>query len=134
MDVSEYFRIVSAEDNVIHFEHRGNWTDQVIEQMGDEFFRQWKEAVDSMGGERFIVLGDISNFTAVGPKLQEYLTRGMSYALEHNMYKAVEVISRAQAQIGVKDAAMKTERPGFRVFATSLAKAQEIVEKLKEEL
>ena len=134
MDISKYFRIVSAEDNVVHVEHRGNWTDEVIEQMGDEFFRLWKEAVDSMGEERFIALADVSNFESVSPKLEQYLTRAMSYALEHNMYKTVEVISKAQAQVGIKDAAMRTERPDFRIVVTSLASAQEIVEKLKKEL
>ena len=134
MDVSKYIRIVSAENNVVHVEHRGDWTDEVIEQMGDEFFRLWKEAVDSMKDERFIALADVSNFETVSPKLQKYLTRAMSYALAHNMYKTVEVISKAQAQIGIKDAALKTARPDFRVFATSLASAQEMAEKLKKEL
>ena len=134
MDVSKYIRIVSAEDNIIHVEHRGNWTDEVIEQMGDEFFRVWKNAVDSMEGERFIALADVSNFEAVSPTLQKYLTRAMSYAQTHNMYKTVEVISKAQAQLGLKDAALKTGRSDFRIFVTSLAKAQEMVEKLREEL
>ena len=134
MDVSKYFRIVSAENNVVHVEHRGSWSDEVIEQMGDEFFRLWKEAVDSMEGERFIVLADVAGFQAVGPKLQEYLTRAMSYAKAHNLYKAVEVISRAQAQIGVKDAAMETGKDDFRTVVTSLAQAQKVIEKLKEEL
>ena len=134
MDVSKYIRIVSAENNVVHVEHRGNWTDEVIEQMGDEFFRLWKEAVDSMGDEPFIALADVSNFETVSPKLQKYLTRAMSYALTHNMYKTVEVISKAQAQVGIKDAALKTGKPDFRVFVTSLASALEMVKKLKEEL
>jgi hypothetical protein len=50
------------------------------------------------------------------------------------MYKTVEVISKAQAQVGIKDAALKTGKPDFRVFVTSLASALEMVKKLKEEL
>lgn len=134
MDVSKYFEIVSAKDRVIHVEHRGNWTNAVINQMGDEFFRLWKEAVDSMGGERFIVLADVSNFETVNPKLQKYLTRVMSYALTHNMYKTVEVIAKAQAQIGIKDAALDTGQPDFRILVTSLESATKKVEKLKKEL
>ena len=134
MEISRYFRIVSAENNVVHVEHRGSWTDEVIEQMGDEFFRLWKNAIDSMGGERFIVLADVSDFQAVSPKLQEYLTRAMSYAKTHNLYKAVEVISKAQTQVGIKDAAMETGKDDFRIVATSLAQAQKVIEKLKEEL
>jgi hypothetical protein len=134
VDVSKYFRIISAENNVVHVEHRGSWTDEVIEQMGDEFFRLWKNAIDSMGGERFIVLADVSGFQAVGPKLKEYLTRCMSYAQTHNLWKSVEVISRAQAQVGVKDAALETGENDFRIVVTSLAQAQKVIEKLKEEL
>jgi hypothetical protein len=134
MDVSRYFRIVSAENNVVHVEHRGSWSDELIEQMGDEFFRLWKDAVDSMGGERFIVLADVTGFEAVGPKLQEYLTRAMSYARTHDLYKSVEVISRAQAYVRIKDAAMETGKDDFRIVVTSLAQAQKVIEKLKKEL
>lgn len=134
MDISKYFRIVSAENSVVHVEHRGSWSDKVIEQMGDEFFRLWKDAVDSIGGERFIVLADLTDFRALGPKLQEYLTRAMSYAKTHNLYKAVEVVSQAQAQIGIKDAALATGKDDFRIVVTSLAQAQKVIEKLKDEL
>jgi hypothetical protein len=134
MDISKYFEIISAEDRVVHVEHRGNWTDKVIEEMGEEFLRRWRKAVDSMGGERFIILADVSNFESVSPTLQKYLTKAMSYATERNVYKAVEIVAKAQAQIGIKDAALRTGKDNFRIVVTSLARAKQMVEKLKKDL
>ena len=134
MDITKYFRVVSVTDYVLHIEMQGFWSSRVVEQIGDEVQSQFCGAVDSMQGAKFIVLADLSEFGVLGPEVKAHLTKSMVYANEHGLYKSVEILPRVLSEMGVDQAAEKSEKGDFRIVAKSLAEAQEIVNKLKQEL
>jgi hypothetical protein len=134
VDVSDYFRVVSIQDNVIHIELKGFWSDQVIEEYGPEIQRAFGEAIMSLGGKRFILVADWSGSPVFGTKAQGHLAQSMTLFKEHNGYKTIEIVPKALVRIGLKQAAAQTGEDDFRVVVSTHAEAQEVLERLKSEL
>ena len=133
-DVSDYYRIISVEDNVIHAELMGFWSDEVIEQFGSEIQTMFREAVVSLGGKRFILLADWSGSPVFGPRAEEHLAESMRIFKQHNGYRVIEVVPRALVRIGLRKAADQTGEDDFRIEVKTLAEAHEVIRELKQEL
>jgi hypothetical protein len=133
-DVSDYFRLVSIEDNVIHIELMGFWSDQAVDQFGAKIQATVTSAIESLGGKKFILLADWSASPVFGPKAEEHLAESLRIFKQHNGYKVVEVVPRALVRIGLKRIAAARKEDDFRITVSTLAEAQEVVERLKKDL
>ncbi len=135
MDITKYFRVVSATNKAIYFEMKDFWSDQVVDQIGDEVLSQFKNAIDKLStGGKFIGLVDMTEFAVLAPKTTELISQMMIYGVEKGAYKVVEVLPKAVTSLGLKEAARKSEKDDFRVVVKSLAEAKAMVEELKQEL
>lgn len=134
MDIAEYFEVVSTNDRVFHFRLKGFWTDKVAEQIGERFLSLFKNAVDSMDGEKFLALADTSEFKPPYSKAKAAITQTMKYAREHNLHKSVEFMPSAVTQVAVRLAARESGEDDFRVVVTSMEDARAEINRLKQEL
>lgn len=134
VNIDDYYRIVSIQDNVIHVEIRGFWEDRIIDQIGPEFIALYENAVKQFQGKRYITLADWSTCPVLGKKMIEYFSKAMLVVKRNNGYKVVEIIPKALAQLGVKAAAEQTGKDDFRIVVSSLAEAQKVIAQLKQEL
>jgi hypothetical protein len=134
MEASDYFEIVSTEDRVFHFRVMGFWTDEVLAQIGTQFLDRIEQGVDSMGGEKFLLLVDTTEFKPPSQKVREVMTKVMVYARERNLYKTVEIMPSAITRIAVQQAAQETGKDDFRVVVSSVEEAWEKIDELKQEL
>lgn len=134
VNIDDYHRIVSIQDNVIHVEIKGFWDDHVIDQIGTEFIARYENAIKQLHGKRFITLADWSTCPVLGKRMIEYLGKAMLLVKRYNGYKVVEVIPKALAQMGIKTAAEQTGKDDFRIVVSSLAEAQKVIAQLKQEL
>ena len=134
VDISDYFELVSIEDNVINIELKGFWSDRVIEEYGSEIQEAFKEAITSLGGKRFILVADWSGSPVFGAKAQGHLAQSMTLFKEHNGYKTIEIVPKALVRIGLKEAAAQTGEDDFRIVVGTHAEAQEALERLRAEL
>lgn len=134
VNIDDYYRVISVQDNVVHVEIKGFGDDRIIDQIGPQFLALYENAVKQCRGKRFITLADWSTCPVLGKKMIEYFSKAMLILKRYNGYKVVEVIPKALAQIGVKTAAEQTGKDDFRIVVSSLAEAQKVIEQLKREL
>ena len=133
-DVSDYFRVVSVKDNVIHIELKGFWSDEVIEQFGPTIQAGFRKAVLSLKGKKFILVADWSGSPIFGPRAEEHLAESMTIFKQHNGYKVVEVVPKALVRIGLQKAAAQTGEDDFRMVVKNFTEARKVIEELKQEL
>jgi hypothetical protein len=133
-EVSDYFRVVSIEGNILHIELKGFWSDEVIEQFGPAIQKGFRKAVLSLKGKRFILVADWSGSPVFGSRAEEHLAESMTIFKQHNGYKVVEIVPKALVRIGLKKAAAQTGEDDFRIVVKNLAKARKVVEELKQDL
>ena len=134
MRISEYFEVVSAKDQVLHFELKNFWDKKFTTELGDVFFEEFKKAVDSFDKKKFVALADLSEFGVPSSEAKEYIGKGMKYALENNLYKSVEVIPKAISKMGVDQAAKKSGKDDFRVVSKDRSEGLKLVEALRKEI
>ncbi|MEP3127660.1 MAG: hypothetical protein ABJO42_13245 [Ekhidna sp.] len=134
MQLSEYFKVISTNDHVLHFELKNFWDKKFTEELGATFFAEFKNAVDSFDKEKFIALADLSGFGVPSNEAKEYIGKGMKYALENNLYKSVEIIPKTISKMGIDQAAKKSVQDDFRVVSKDKSDALRIVEDLKREI
>ena len=134
MNTSDYFEVVSTDNRVFHLRLKGFWTDKVVLQIGTEFLALFKEAVDSMGGEKFLVLADTSQFKPPSLSAKEVITETMKYAKAHGIYKTVEVMPSAVTRIAIQQAAQESGKDDFRVVVSSVEEGWEKIDELKQNL
>ena len=134
MESSDYYEIVSAEEGVFHFRVKGFWSDEVLAQIGAQFLDQIEGGIDSMGGERFLLLVDTTEFKPPSQKVRDVMTQVMVYARERNLYKTVEIMPSAVTRIAVQQAARESGKDDFRIVVSSLEEAREKIDRLKQEL
>ena len=134
MDISEYFFIVSTKDSVFHFQLKGLWTEKVAVQISTQMIAMFKKGVDSMGGKRFLVLADLSEFQPPSQQAKDTVTQTMKYAKEHNLYKTVEVMPSALARLAIQQSAQATGQDDFRVVVSTVEEAWMAINKLKPSL
>jgi hypothetical protein len=77
VNIADYYQVVSIQENVIHVEIKGFWSDNIIDEIGPEFVKIYENAVKSLGGKRFITLADWSTCPVLGKKAIHYLTQAM---------------------------------------------------------
>jgi len=133
-DVSDYFEVVSIEENVLHIELKGFWSDEVIEQFGPTIQAGFRKAVVSLKGKRFILLADWSGSPIFGPRAEEHLAESMMIFKQHNGYKVVEIVPKALVRIGLQKAAAQTGEDDFRIVVKNFTEAREVVEELKQDI
>ena len=134
MSASDYIRLVSIKDNVIHIELDGFWSDQVIDQFGPEMQAVFENAVLSLRGKRYILLADWSGSPIFGRKAEAHVTQSMVIFKKYHGYKVVEVAPKTLLKMGLKKAAAQTEKDDFRIVVSTLAEAHEVIERLKREM
>lgn len=133
MQLSDFFQVKSTQNQILHFKLKGFWNDQFVNELGDQFVNEWKRTVDSMGG-KFIALADAAEFKPYTTSAKNLVSKTMEYAQSKGLYKAVEVLPDAVAQLSVKEAASSTENKDFRVIVSSLSEGQARANELKKEL
>ncbi len=134
MHISDYFQVVSTTNRILHFELKSFWDKKFTTELGDVFFEDFKRAVDSFNKEKFVALADLSEFGAPSNEAKEYIGKGMKYALEHNLYKSVEVIPKAISKMGVDQAAKNSVKEDFRVVSKNKSEGLKMVEDLRKEI
>ena len=134
MDISSYFNVIAIEDRVLHVELTGFWSDQVMEQLSPEIQAAFEKAVLSFGGKKFILLADWSGCPVFGPKAEKHLTESMMIFKRHNGLKVVEVVPKTLIRIGLRRAAIQTGEDDFRIVVSTIAEAQEVIERLDQDL
>jgi hypothetical protein len=133
-DISDYFRVVSVEDNVVHIELKNFWSDQVMDQLGEEIQARVTKAMTSLRGKRVILLADWSESPVFGPKAEEHLAQALRIFKQYNGYKVVEVVPKSLVRMGLRKVAAETGEDDLRITVSSLPEAQEVIEGLKTEL
>ena len=133
-DISDYFRLVSIEDNVIHIELENYWSDQVMDQFGAEIQARITRAMASLRGKRPILLADWSESLIFGSKAEEHLAQAVKVFKQYNGYKVIEIVPQTLVRIRLKKVAAQMEEEDFRITVKTLAEAQEVIEKLKRDL
>jgi hypothetical protein len=133
-DISDYFRVVSIEDNVNHIELKGFWSDQVVDQFGAEMQAKVTRAMASVRGRRFILLADWSGSPVFGPKAEEHLAQALTIFKQYNGYKVVEVVPKSLVKMGLRKVATETGKDDIRITVSTLAEARQVIEGLKKEL
>jgi hypothetical protein len=133
-DISDYFRLVSVEDNVIHIELKNFWSDQVMDQFGAEIQARVTRAMASLRGKRPILLADWSGSPVFGSKAEEHLAQSLKVFKQYNGYKVIEVVPRTLVRMGLKKVAAQMGEEDLRITVSTLAEAQEVIEKLKRDL
>jgi hypothetical protein len=135
MDTARYFEIISATENVLHFEMRDFWSDEVVGQIGDVFLSQFRKAAAKAASQRkFIVLADFSDLAVLSRNARVVLSQAMAYAKENGLIKGVEVVPSAITALSIREAAELTGRDDFRIVVETLEEAKGIVDDLKQEL
>lgn len=134
MAIADYFFVVSTKDSVFHFQLKGLWTEDVVVQISTQMLALFKQAVDSMGGRRFLVLADLREFLPPAQQAKEIVTQTMKYAREHNLYKTVEVMPSALSRLAIRQSAEATGQDDFRVVVATLEEAWVEINKLKQSL
>lgn len=134
MDISNYFEIVSTNNQIFHFKLKNFWDEKFIQKGGPVFWENFVNGVDSFGKERFVVLADLSGFKAPTEETRSYIGKGMKYALANGLYKSVELIDKTVPKMGVDQAAKEVSGDNFRVITKDKSEALEIVKKLKSEI
>jgi len=134
MGIADYFFVVSTKDSVFHFQLKGLWTEDVAVQIRTQMLALFKQAVDRMGGSRFLVLADLSEFLPPAQQAKESITQTMKYAREHNLYKTVEVMPSALARLAIRQSAEATGQDDFRVVVSTVEEAWVVINKLKQSL
>jgi hypothetical protein len=134
MNITDYFEVVSTEDRVLHFRLKGFWSEGVMEQMETQFIALFKNTVDSMGRQGFLVLADTTAFKVPSAGAKAAMGQTMMYAREHNLIKTVEVIPNAIVKLGIQDAAKTTGEDNFRIMVNSVEEGWEKINELKKSL
>lgn len=133
-DVSDFYKIVSTEGNVLHASLGGFWSDEVLDQYGAEIQAIFTKAVKSFGGKPFILLANWSESPVLGSKAVAHLSESMKIFRENNGYKIVEVVPASMVKIGLRNAATKAGGDDNRVVVSTLDQAWEEVKKMQKEL
>lgn len=135
-DVSDYYKIISIEGNVLHTSLEKFWSDQVIEQFGAEIQEIFTKAVKSFSGKPFIQLANWSESPVLGPKAIVHMTESMKIFKENNGYKVVEVVPAGMVKVGLSNAASQSGGGGddFRIVVNDLDTAWKEVKRLQQEL
>jgi hypothetical protein len=134
MDISDYFVVVSTNDGVVHFQLKGFWSEKVAAEIGQEFVKQFKEAIDKMRGQKYFALVDVTEFKTPSPEANELLAQSMKYANQYNLQKAVEVLPSAVLKLSLKDAERQSGESGFRIMVSSVEEGWAEIDKMKKEL
>lgn len=134
MDYSNYYQFVSVNKPILHLKLSGFWTDEIINEIGDEFKRKFNSSVDSMGGKKFVVISDSSTFKPNTNKVQDMVAECMKYAMEHGLYKAIDILPDAIQRLGIQSATNKSGKSDFRIIVASLEEGKEEFSKLQSEL
>ena len=133
-DISDYFRLVSIEDNVIHIELKDFWSNEVMDQFGTEIQGMVTRAMASLRGKRLILLADWTGSLIFGSKAEEHLAQFVKVFKQYNGYKVVEVVPKTLVRMGLRKVAAQIGEEDFRITVNTLAEAQEVIEKLKKDL
>ena len=134
MGITDYFSVISTRDNVFHFQLKGLWTEDVVVEIRTQMLALFKQAVDRMGGSRFLALADLSEFLPPAQQAKEIVTQTMKYAKEHNLYKTVEVMPSALSRLAIRQSAEATGQDDFRVVVATVEEAWVEINKLKRNL
>lgn len=134
MNISNYFEVVSTDNQIFHFKIKNFWDDNFIKNGGPIFWNSFVQGVDSFGKKKFIVLADLSEFKAPSEETKNYIGKGMKYALANGLYKTVELINRAVPKMGVDQAAKEVNASDFRIVTNDRTEALETIRKLKADI
>ena len=134
MEIDDYFKIISIKDHVLHLEIKGFWSDDVIDEVGPEFLRLYREAVDSFKNSKFVMINDSTDFKTPTEKARQYLIEAVNYGFQHGLYKAVQIIPHSVIKLAEKMAAKKREKNDLREVVSTIDEAFQKVEEIKKEL
>ena len=132
--ISEYFRLVSVNDNVIHIELKGFWSDDVMDQFSEEILGTVTRAYESLRGKRPILLADWTESPIFGSKAEEHLAESVKVFKQYNGYKVIEVVPKTLVKMGLRKVAAQTGEEDFRIAVNTLAEAWDVIEELQKDL
>ncbi|MEQ9467254.1 MAG: hypothetical protein RLN88_07565 [Ekhidna sp.] len=131
MKLEDYFSIISSKDQILHFKLNGFWTKAIVDEIGSDMVRTFKEKVDSYQGKPFFILVDLTEFSLPSDEAKRYIKQTMDYGFRNHLVIAIEVAPKALVKMGIQDAASKSKVDKQRVQAMSVVEAYEIISKYR---
>jgi hypothetical protein len=131
--IEEYYKFISTKNSILHVELNGFWTKSIVDRIGSHFVDDWKKKVDEFLGSNFYVLVDMSSFSQPSEAAKEYIRQTMEYSFANGFQKAVEIAPKTLTRMGIRDAASQTEVNEYRIQASSMNEALEILKELKKD-
>lgn len=131
MKLSDYLEVVSSSGHVLHFKLKRFWDHKFHDVYSEAFYQEFQLLVDKFHGENFIVLADLSEFATPSDASKALIGKCMKYALDHGLYKSVQVIPQLLAKRGIDRAAEENTSTDFRVPVKDIEAAKEMVQELK---
>lgn len=131
----DYFEIVEKSDHLFYFKLKGDWDDDFVKTFSKEFLREFQKAVNSLETHRFVAFADLSELTISSEEVKPILGKGMQYALDHGMYKTVQLIPHMEQKLWVDKASVSVKvKEDFRVVVPTRDEAVKAVLKFRQEL
>ena len=134
MPLEDYFRIVSRDAQVLHFELTGFWSEEVVAEIREPFLGTFREAVDGFRGRPFLILADLSGLSVLPPAGKVLVADTMAYAMERGLHRAIDVLPKVVTKLSVEGAAGQTGQGDFRTVVSSLEEATALLSELRREL
>ncbi|MFC1569286.1 hypothetical protein ACFL4L_03560 [bacterium] len=134
MDLSDYFKIISSDDHVLHIQIQGFWSDEFAIQYGAEFLNIFKSAIDQFQGRQFIILTEESGFKVPTEGARQLLVVSMQYCKNRNMYLAIDLNPSSLGNLGLGRIVKEAHMQDNRVIMKSLQEAQQFIESCRNKL
>lgn len=120
MDASQYLKIISAENCILHFQCRGFWSANVIKEFGNAMWSQWERAVASFGGKPHVCLIDLREFKPGPEEGKAFIAQMMKHSQTTGIRYAVDVLASATAQMSINSSSRNAGHDAFRTTVASL--------------
>jgi hypothetical protein len=135
MDISNYFRIVSITDNVLHVEAKGFASEAVVQEGGQTYLSLFKKAIDDVSARGpFIILADVTSMATLSEEASRLAAEMWLYAKKRGLVKAVEVVPSTLTELSLQKAQRLAGEDDFRILVRSMEEARTVVARLQREI
>lgn len=132
--LEEFIRFIKNGDGILQMETTGFISKEAAQDIREEYLRSWKREVDQFHDESFVLIVDLRDSSVPSDEARTFLVEGMTYALNHGMVGAIEVVSAALVKMSTKrmvQAAEIGKKMDFRYqveyMGEAFEKAQELL-------
>ncbi|WP_109829837.1 hypothetical protein [Reichenbachiella versicolor] len=131
MTDSDFFEVRNEDNEILHVKLKGFWSKTDAETEGERLIQKFESVVDSFESKDFITLADLSEFGTPTIETKAVIAKCMKYALDHGMYKSIQVINRSVTKMSIDKTAQKVSSKDFRIVVTSLEEANDLIAEIR---